>query len=137
MVPDWRNHTLHRKVKTDLEEFQEELWERMKKEVLQSLQKPRVWGKGDLIQPGDLVLYNNDDWRPDFWPLAYVIEGLPSPDGEVRTVRIRYLATLEQRSKIKEGVHSTRNLYKLRLPPAPAVDRLINAPHLTDKGSSE
>ena len=128
MVPDWRSHTLHRKVKTELEEFQEEVWERMRKEVLQGLQKPRVWGKNDLIQPGDLVLYNNDDWRPDFWPLARVVEGYPNQDGEIRKVKIRYLATLEAKSQVKEGIHSTRNLYRLRLPAAPATDRLLETP---------
>ena len=127
MVPDWRRTTLHTKVKTELEEFQEELWERMRKEVLPGLQKPRTWGKQNLIQTGDLVLYNHDDWRPDFWPLARVIESYPNQDGEARNVKIRYMNVTPERSEIKEAVHSTRNLYRLSFPPPPSEARLTPA----------
>ena len=89
MVPDWRSHTLHRKIKDELDQFQQELWERMRKEVISGLQKPRAFTDKEYLAPGDLVLYNNDEWRPDFWPLARVLETYPGPDGKVRTVKIR------------------------------------------------
>ena len=68
VTPDWRNSTLHRRIKNELEAFQQELWIRMRKEVLSTLQKPRHWEPKNPLQEGDLVLVKDDDWRPR--PLA-------------------------------------------------------------------
>ena len=122
LPPDWRESTVHRKIKTDLDELHHELWERMKREVICNLQKPRDWGNSELIETGDLVLYKDDEWRPDFWPIARVLETYPNADGEARTVKIRYTGT---GSQVKEAVHSTRNLYRLSLPPPTATERLL------------
>ena len=122
MTPDWRGGTALRKVKTELDAFQQELWERMRKEVLQGLQKLKNWGKNDPVEVDDLVLYNHDEWRPDFWPLARIIEVYPNQDGTTRTVKIRYLHP--DTREPKEAVHSTKNLYRVQLPNPLTTNRL-------------
>ena len=124
MVPDWRSKTLHRRIKSELDEFQQELWERMRKEVLSSLQRPKAWSNQQTLEKGDLVLYNNDDWRPDFWPLARIVEVLPHVDGETRTVKICMIDQNQQ----KVSTHSTRNLYKINLPDLISSQRLSLSP---------
>ena len=118
-VPDWRSHTLHRRIKDELGEFQQELWSRMRTEVLSGLQKLKDWKSRNSLEVDDLVLFNNNEWRPDFWPLGRVTELLRHPDGETRTVKVRMFD-----GKIKESTHSTRNLYKIVLPKATEQDRL-------------
>ena len=129
MVPDWRSTTLHRRIKDELEAFQQELWVRMRKEVLSGLQRPRTWKDDQSLEEGDLVLYNNDTWRPDFWPMARIVELLPSQDGKTRTVKIKMM---DHNLQAKTSVQSTRNLYKLTLPEPPANDRLHLSPVQTE-----
>ena len=125
LTPDWRSHTSHTRIREELEQFQQELWERMRKEVLSTLQKLKNWGKGQELEEGDLVLYKSDDWRPDFWPLAKVVETFPGKDHETRVVRIKYVCFDNGKFRdVKEATHSTKNLYRLRLPPTTSQQRL-------------
>ena len=125
-TPDWRNQVLHQRVKNEMEHFQQELWQRMCKEVLVGLQRLKQGKTLNPLKTGDLVLYNNDEWRPDAWPLARVIETYPGKDGEKRVVKIRYLANHSgKNTQTKESIHSTKNLYKIDLPAATPNDRLL------------
>ena len=81
----------------------------MRKEVLSTLQKLKNWGKETDLEVGDLVLYRSDDWRPDFWPLARVLETFPGKDQETRVVRIKYVCFDNGKFKdVKEATHSTK-----------------------------
>ena len=107
VTPDWRSHTLYRKVKDELQQLQQEMWERMRKEVLSGMQKLRVWKQRNTVELGDLVLYASDEWRPDLWPVGRVLDVYPGKDGEGRVVRIRYCPQ-DNPDQPKEGVHSTK-----------------------------
>ena len=126
ITPDWRSHTLYRKVKDELQQLQQEMWTRMRKEVLSGIQKLKVWHTKNTLDEGDLVLYANDEWRPDCWPLGRVLEVFPGKDGEGRVVRIRYCSQ-ENPGQTKEGIHSTKNVYKVAVPEAATTRRLTRA----------
>ena len=135
LTPDWRSHTAHTRIKEEMEQFQQELWDRMKKEVLSTLHKLKHWEKGPELTEGDLVLYRSDDWRPDLWPLAKVIATFPGPDKETRVVRIRYVSFENGKFKdIKEATHSTKNLFRIHLPPTTSQYRLNWQEQVSDMG---
>ena len=125
VTPDWRHQTSHTRIKEEIEQFKQELWFRMRTEVLSNLQKLKHWEKGPELHPGDLVLYKDDEWRPDFWPLAKVLEVFPGKDNETRVVRIRYVSFENGKFRdIKEATHSTKNLFRIQLPEATRKNRL-------------
>ena len=113
-TPDWRNATLYRRVKNELEAFQQELWERMRKEVLSGLQRVKSWDTRNPVEEGDLVLYRTDDWRPDAWPLARVLEVFPGKDGE----KTSHATTVLPRAQPR-GLEGSNPQFKERVPTQP------------------
>ncbi|XP_062830229.1 leucine-rich repeat and immunoglobulin-like domain-containing nogo receptor-interacting protein 2 isoform X1 [Anolis carolinensis] len=67
-----------------------QLWRRWKAEYLAQLQSRRKWKDSKPnIQVGDIALLKNKSLPRFKWPLARVVETLPSPDGLVRKVKLR------------------------------------------------
>ena len=66
------------------------LWQRWRKEYLQSLQSRGKWNR---IQPnlqiGDLVLIASEQTVPCQWPLGRIIKVFPGSDELVRTAEIQ------------------------------------------------
>ena len=125
-TPDWRSTTMYRRVKDELDQFQQELWTRMRKEVLSGLQKVKNWDSANPVEEGDLVFYKSDEWRPDLWPLARVVSIFPGKDGEKRVMKLRYCLK-EDPNRPKEGIHSSKNVFKLMLPEPLSIRRLTRA----------
>ncbi|XP_043232467.1 uncharacterized protein LOC122386858 [Amphibalanus amphitrite] len=64
-------------------------WSRWMAEVLPTLQERRRWTREQRgVEPGDVVLMAEPDSPRSGWPLARVLQSLPSRDGLVRKVRI-------------------------------------------------
>ena len=58
-------------------------------EVLPTLQQRRRWTREQReVKPGDVVLMAEPDSPRSSWPLARVLQSLPSRDGLIRKVRI-------------------------------------------------
>ena len=65
------------------------LWNRWRREYLQTLIHRRKWQtEARNLQVDDVVLIVESDAPRGLWPLARVTEVLPGPDGRVRTVRL-------------------------------------------------
>ena len=141
-TPDWTNATMSKHVKTEVERFKQELWEKMRKAVLKNCQRLKSGKKGQPLMEGDLVLVRTQDWRPDHWPLARVIRVLPGQDKETRVIEIKHLHKGEAGDTIKETVQSTRNLFRINLPAQTPTERMLRSgknieTEITQKSSSK
>lgn len=84
-------------------QIQQLFWKRWVKEYLNHLQNRPKWMSPERnIQINDIVLLKEDNTRPLEWPLARVLEILPSKDGHVRLVKV----------KTNSGIY-VRNITKL------------------------
>nr|XP_016848197.1 PREDICTED: uncharacterized protein LOC107982700 [Anolis carolinensis] len=85
-VPEGFYRALWKQTQTLANQF----WRRWKAEYLAQLQSRRKWKDSKPnIQVGDIALLKNKSLPRFKWPLARVVETLPSPDGLVRKVKLR------------------------------------------------
>ena len=88
-----------------------EFWQRWRKEFLHTLQERHKWvnPKRDL-GVGDVVIVKDGNAPRNRWPLARVVETLPSEDGRVRKVKLLMAdGALDHRGK---RVHPPTYLYR-------------------------
>ena len=90
ILPNWNEKILVHTLKTELDKLKQEVWERMRSEVLNQSQRLKDTQQSTVLQIDELVLLRNFDWRPEQWPLARVLEIIPGKDGVVRVARVRY-----------------------------------------------
>jgi hypothetical protein len=65
-------------------------WNRWKKEYLTQLSPRQKWTKEkENVQDGDIVLVKDEDLPRNEWPIARVIQAVPSQDGLVRKVQLK------------------------------------------------
>ena len=65
-------------------------WDQWRKQYLPTLTHRRKWHKDvPNIEPGQLVLLDDDSQRRKSWPLARVTAVIPGKDGVVRTAEVR------------------------------------------------
>ena len=124
-TPDDAGILLSGKLKTQVETIRQELWQRMISEVLQTTHKPRRGEQGKALQPGDLVLLKTPNWRPDYWPLARVVDTKPGIDNETRVVTVRHLYRGDAKDQVKETLQSTKNVYRIKPVADMTEDRLV------------
>ena len=125
IVPNWTEKNFFKGLKTDLDALRQDMWERMRQEVLTNFQKVKHTQTSEPLYVGEIVLLRTQEWRADRWPLAVVIELKPGDDGEIRVVKLRYSADGEKGIVQKEGIHSVKNLYRMKLPKVTRADRLL------------
>ncbi|XP_039951398.1 uncharacterized protein LOC120768688 [Bactrocera tryoni] len=69
----------------------EHFWKRWNREYLSSLQARRKWeGRRENLQPGDVVLIQNENLPPMHWRMGRITEVHPGSDGLVRIVTVEY-----------------------------------------------
>ena len=124
-IPDEGNTTLTKKLRTDVETIRQQLWTRMQGEIIKQCNRLKQVQERQPLEKGDLVLLKTPDWRPDYWPLAQVVDVKPGQDGETRVVIVRHLHRGEAGDQVKQTLQSTRNLYRLHLPPQLSESRLL------------
>ncbi|XP_072398237.1 uncharacterized protein [Diabrotica undecimpunctata] len=82
--------------------IQQHFWKCWSRDYLNRLQnKPKWFLPQENIKVDDLVLLIDDNAPPLKWPLARVIETLPSKDGRVRTAKLRTKDGIFIRSVVK------------------------------------
>ena len=73
----------------------EHFWRRWLREYIPALTCRRKWhGESESVAVGDFVIVADDFKTRRQWPLARVIEVLPSSDGVVRVVRVKMSITM-------------------------------------------
>lgn len=83
--------------------MQQNFWNKWSKDYLNLLQNRPKWLKPAVnLKINDVVLLKEDNMRPLEWPLAKIVEILPSRDHKIRVVKV----------KIKDGIF-TRNITKI------------------------
>ena len=125
VVPNWTEKNFFKGLKSDLDALKQEIWERMRAEVLANLQRVRHTQTGEPLYVGEIVMLRTQEWRADRWPLAVITELRPGDDGEVRVVKLRYATEGEKGVIQREGFHSVKNLYRIKLPRAARASRLM------------
>ena len=124
IVPNWTEKNFFRGMKTDLDALRQDLWERMRANILANLQRVKHHQPGKPLLVDELVLLRTQEWRADRWPLALVTEVKPGEDGEVRVVKLKYAASSDKPEMQKEGWHSVKNVFRIRLPAPASAKRL-------------
>ena len=91
--PDFENFTSKDMIRSEWTRVQvlaDRFWTRWKKESMQTLQLRRKW---HAVQPdmkhGDVVLLKDIDAPRNRWPLAVVVDVMPSDDSHVRKVHLK------------------------------------------------
>lgn len=93
-----------------ISQIQQNFWKRWSKDYLNQLQqRPKWFYSKPNLRLNDVVLLKEDNTKPYQWPLARVLELIPSEDGHVRLVKL----------KTQNGIFS-RNITKLC--PLPNID---------------
>ena len=78
----------------------DQFWRRWTREYLPMLQESRKWERPkENLQVGDVVLLVDENYPRRQWPLARIVEVIPSKDGWVRTVRVKTSSTVMTRNK--------------------------------------
>ena len=98
-----------------------EFWERWKVEYIQNLQTKQKWTtQASNMKVGDVVLLKEIDEPRNQWPLARIVDVIPSKDGLVRKVRL-VLATanlnhkgqrIGQQTVLERPIHKTILIYR-------------------------
>ena len=77
-----------------------EFWLRWRREFLLTLQNRVKWTKEKRnFMKGDIVLVKDEDVRRNQWPMAKIVDVYPSPDGMVRSVKVR-LGSKDNKCKV-------------------------------------
>ncbi|XP_073714092.1 uncharacterized protein [Misgurnus anguillicaudatus] len=77
----------------------ETFWSRWRREYLSTLQSRQKWqDKKPCLKEGDIVLMKDAQAKRNQWPLAIIAKTLPSKDGLVRKVELKF---------IREGIQKT------------------------------
>ena len=77
------------------QEVVEHFWRRWLRKYIPALTCRRKWhGESEPVAVGDILIVANDFNPRGQWPLARVIEVLPSSDGIVRVVRVKMSITM-------------------------------------------
>ena len=75
-------------------------WRRWMREYLPMLQKRQKWQQPkENLKVGNMVLLADENYPRRQWPLAKIVEVIPSKDGLIRTVRVKTSSTVVTRSK--------------------------------------
>ena len=92
-LPDFENFTSKDMIRSEWKRVQvlaDRFWTRWKKEYMQTLQLRRKW---HAVQPdlkhGDVVLLKDIDAPRNRWPLAVIVDVMPSDDSHVRKVQLK------------------------------------------------
>ena len=125
MNPEWDIATTARNLESETSRVKRLLWDHMKAEITKGLTKSSYVKEAEPLAPGEIVLIKGQEWRPDRWPLALVTEVFEGKDGRVRVVRVRSLKMYDKRSHPHETIQSTKNLLRIKLPPATKQRRLF------------
>ncbi|XP_048586408.1 uncharacterized protein LOC116604491 [Nematostella vectensis] len=75
-------------------------WRRWTSEYLPTLMERTKWTTvRENLKEGDVVLLADENFRRGEWPLARVMEVLPSSDGRVRSAMVKTVSTVATRAK--------------------------------------
>ena len=92
-LPDFENFTSKDMIRSEwkrVQDLADRFWTRWKKEYMQTLQLRRKW---HAVQPdlklGDVVLLKDIDAPRNRWPLAVIVDVMPSGDSHVRKVQVK------------------------------------------------
>ena len=92
-LPDFENFTSKDMIRSEWKRVQvlaDRFWTRWKKEYMQTLQRRLKW---HAVQPdlklGDVVLLKDIDAPRNRWPLAVIVDVIPSDDSQVRKVQLK------------------------------------------------
>ncbi|XP_036340672.1 uncharacterized protein LOC118750048 [Rhagoletis pomonella] len=97
-----------------VQQMQQDFWERWSYEYLRELQVRHKWfQRKDNLKVGNLVLLRDERAPPTYWPLGRIIEVHPGDDGVVRVATIRTASSVLKRAISKlivlpiedEGTH--------------------------------
>lgn len=74
-----------------LQQMTQHFWKRWSKEYLHQLQQRSKWKTrhAELLQPGTMVLVQDDLLPPLCWPLGRILETFPGADGLVRSASVK------------------------------------------------
>ena len=125
LIPNWTEKNYFRQARTDLDELKQEIWERMRNDILTNLHKLQQAQSSKPLRVGEIVLLRTQEWRADQWPLARVIETFPGEDNEIRVVKLRYLGKVDEKKMVKESVQSVKNVFRIRIPRAIRNERML------------
>ena len=124
LIPNWNDRVLVHTLKTELDKLKQEVWERMRAEVLSHSQRLKDIHQSKIITVGEIVLLRNHDWRPEHWPLARILQVHPGKDGIVRVATVRYATKTDGKLLMKESVQSVKNLFRIAVFDAISDQRL-------------
>ena len=124
VLPNWNEKQLVYNIKTELDKLKQEVWEKMRTEILTNMQRLKDFHQIKDLEVGEIVLLRNQDWRADRWPLARVMEVMPGQDGIVRVAKVRHVVSKDNKPVIKESIQSVRNMFRMRTPPGVKPSRL-------------
>ena len=127
IVPNWNEAILSTKLKMETERLKQDLWDRMRTEVLRNLQRVTAHQASRPLTVGELVLIKDQEWRTDKWPLGIITKVHPGNDGTIRVATVRTAKRLEgSENERKETIQSVKNLYRLTEPKALESNRLAS-----------
>ena len=127
MNPEWDVPRVARNLESETSRVKRLLWTRMRDELSRNLQRARTINEADPLVVGEVVIVRNQEWRADRWPLALVIELFPGKDGRVRVVKVRTLKTYDKKDSVHETTQSTKNILRIKWPPATQQGRLLGS----------
>ena len=82
--------TLYRRQWNQVNQLADQFWRRWMQEYVPLLRRQQKWIKGNFnLSEGDVVIVSQPSTPRNLWPLGVVVEAIHSPDGAVRTVRLK------------------------------------------------
>ena len=125
MNPEWDLPKTARNLESETKRVKHLLWTKMRDELTRNIQKARPVKEDKPLELGEVVIVKNQEWRADRWPLALVTELFPGTDGRVRVVKVRMQKTHEKGTITQESTQSTKNILRIKWPPAIKQNRLL------------
>jgi hypothetical protein len=96
-----------------IEQVRQHFWTRWRKEYLTSLQQRSKWNRPPAtIQPGSMVLINEDNLPPQQWLLGRIIQLHPGKDGITRVVSIKTTSGILKRAVNRISILPMDNIHE-------------------------
>jgi hypothetical protein len=95
------------------EQIRQHFWTRWRKEYLTSLHQRSKWNRPPAtIQPGSMVLINEDNLPPQQWLLGRIIQLHPGKDGITRVVSIKTTSGILKRAVNRISILPMDNIHE-------------------------